>query len=251
MLETLLDGSSVNLLVAFIAGLVSFFVSCLLPLVPTYLAYLSGISLDSEAAKHSQNKRRIFTAALFFVIGFILTFVLISLALTQFAIWLNPLQDIITYLAGAIFVVLGLYLIGIFKSPILATEHKFDTSKIFSRYTNIHAFITGGAFGFSWSPCIGPVLAVILYTASKSMSFGYGVLMLISYGIGLGIPFLVIAAGFEKLVPKLKKYQKASHYLTVISGIIILIAGILILTGQFQSLGVRALRVLNIHISTF
>lgn len=251
MFDNLLDGNNVNLLIAFIAGLSTFFASCLLPLVPTYIAYLSGVSLNTPEAEEAENKRTILTTALFFVLGFILTFVAMSLIFVQFRIWLNPIRTVVEKLAGGLFIVLGLFILGIFKNPALGTEHKINTGNFLSKYKNIHALITGSAFGFSWSPCIGPVLAVILFWTARDASFVQGTLALISFGIGLGVPFLIIAAGYEKIMPTLKKYHRAANYINIASGLLIILGGVLILTGQLQFATGWVLRILNINALTF
>lgn len=256
MFESFLDGSNINLFVALLAGFVTFFASCLLPLVPTYLAYLSGVSLNLENA--DENRFDVMKTALFFVIGFIITFVLLSLAFNVAGVYISSFRDIVEKIAGGIFIVLGLFMLGVFKHPIFTTEKRldlrslfskkkdFDINKFISKHRNIHAVLTGIAFGFAWTPCIGPVLAVILYWSSTADSALSGVMLLVAYGIGLGIPFMIVAAGFEKIIPQLKKYAKVSKYVSIVSGIVIILAGIMMITGQLGSLSLFMLRLFNL-----
>ncbi len=242
---SLLDGSEVNLLIAFLAGVITFFASCLLPLVPTYLAYLSGVSLND--ADNGQQRWRIFQTGLLFVIGFISTFVLLGLAASQFGGLINSYRDIVEKVAGVLFVLLGLFMLGVFKSSFLSKERKFNLHGRFQQYKSLHAILTGVAFGFGWTPCIGPVLAVILFWAAQADSSLKGALLLTVYGIGLGIPFLIISLGFEKIIPWLKRNAHISKVTNLISGIIILLAGILLIKGDFQELSLFILRLFNLE----
>jgi len=260
MFDSFLDGTNVNIFVALVAGFITFFASCLLPLVPTYLAYLSGVSLNSEEAESSHFQ--IMKVAFFFVLGFITTFVIMSLTISALNGFLVPFEYVIGKLAGIVFIILGLFMLGVFKHQIFYQERRFDLRKIFSKnkkvsinsfiskHRNLHALITGIAFGFGWTPCIGPVLAVILYWASNTGSTFNGVMLLIAYGIGLGIPFLMVAAGFEKLIPILKKYAEVSKYVSIISGLVILISGILILIGEFQAISMLVVKIFNLRSSS-
>jgi cytochrome c-type biogenesis protein len=256
MYESFLDGSNINLFVALVAGFVTFFASCLLPLVPTYLAYLSGVSLNSEDA--GENRFHIIKTALFFVLGFIFTFVLLSLAFNVAGVYISSFRDIVEKIAGGIFIVLGLFMLGVFKHRIFTQERRLDLRSIFSKnkkfninnfikkHRNLHAILTGIAFGFAWTPCIGPVLAVILYWSSNAESAFSGMLLLIAYGIGLGIPFLIVAAGFETIIPQLKKYAKVSKYVSIVSGVVIILAGIMMITGNLNSVSLLFLKIFNL-----
>ena len=222
-LQLILDGSQVNLGIAFLSGLITFFASCLLPLVPTYLAYLSGLSLQE---KHfSKNQRfHIFTTGLSFVVGFIVAFVLLGLTLQQFSFYLTSYREVLQQVAGLLFVLLGLVILGLVKPSF--------------------------AFAVSWTPCIGPVLAVILYWASQTATALEGTLLLVSFGIGIGLPFLLIAGAFEWLLPIIRKYQKVGYYLSILSAIIIILMGTLLLIGQFQQASGMMLQFINQHFGT-
>jgi cytochrome c-type biogenesis protein len=228
----LFDGSQVNLLIALLAGFITFFASCLLPLVPTYLAYLSGVSLNTHS--DSQQKWQIFRTGLAFVIGFIITFIVLGLGLNQVSSALITYKVVIEKLAGILFITLGLFMLGIFKNKYLAQERKFNLHGKFQQSRLLHALLTGIAFGFGWSPCIGPVLAVILFWAAQAQSAIKGTMLLTAYGVGLGIPFLIIALGFEKIIPWLKKNQNISKWANYVSAIVIILAGIFLILGKFQ-----------------
>jgi cytochrome c-type biogenesis protein len=228
-----LDGSQLNILIAFLAGFVTFFASCLLPLVPTYLAYLSGVSLQDESA--SSQRLKILKTSFFFVLGFTGVFVGLGLVIRSLYSQITLLREIMQKLGGVLFIILGLFMFGAFKSRFLSSEKRLDVHGFLSQYQSLHALLTGAAFGFGWSPCIGPVLALIFFQAAQSSTQWHGFLYLLSFGIGLGLPFILIALFFETLIPWLKKNQKISFYLTKAAAVFLVIAGILMLLGQFHT----------------
>lgn len=244
-MEQFLDGSQVNILVAFVAGFVTFFASCLLPLIPTYLAYLSGVSLTTVEA--SKQRWGIVRVAAFFVAGFISTFVVLGMLLNQFAGLVADFRPIITRLSGLFFMLMGLFMIGAFQSQALAREFKVDIQGMFKKQKHLHAFLTGIAFGFGWTPCIGPILALILVWSANQATMLNGVILLISYGLGLGLPFLLVAVGFEHAVPFLKKYNRVTQYATILSGLIVIFAGVLLFFGQFQQVSFYLLRIFQLE----
>lgn len=243
-MNLLLDGSHVGFITAYLAGLLTFFASCILPLVPTYLGYLSGIAFRDLEKK--ENSIKIFKTASVFVLGFVTSFVLMGLLLQRLSGALIIYRPIIEKVSGIFFVVFGLYLIGIFKSNLLAKEKQSNLNTFFEKNLYLHALFTGLGFGFSWTPCIGPVLAVILYWSAQAETSLIGSLLLISFGLGIGTPFLLVSLAFEKIVPLLKKYNKVSKYITYISGGIILVFGILLLLGEYQAFAINIMRRLSI-----
>lgn len=236
------SSSQVTLIAAFVAGLITFTASCLLPLVPTYLAYLSGIALAPNVT--SQQRWKIVRTATSFVLGFILSFLTLGFSFRSLALYLNSYQSLIQTTAGVLFILLGLFVLNIFQHPLLATERKFTVSHILEKHVLLHAFLFGLAFGFGWSPCIGPVLAVILYWTSQAQTQLYGNLLLLVFSLGLGLPFIFIAAVFEKVLPLLKKYRKFSYYANLIAGTLIILLGILLVFSHVLAPGSFLLRFL-------
>jgi len=257
--DSFLDGNNVNLLVAYFAGFITFFASCLLPLVPTYLAYLSGVALNSKDA--GKDRFQIIKVSIFFVIGFISTFILLSLTINILSQFFSFIREAIGIIGGFVFIILGLFMLGVFKHRLFSQERRLDIGKIFSKksfrgfeidkffskYKNFHALVTGIIFGFGWSPCIGPVLAVILFWSSRTGSALTGILLLIVYGLGLGTPFILVAIGFEKIIPLLKRYSKISLYISYLSGIMIIIAGVLMIAGFFHPLSIYLINLLHLR----
>jgi cytochrome c-type biogenesis protein len=259
MFNDFLNGSNVNVFVALIAGIVTFFASCLMPLVPTYIAYLSGVSL-TNTKEYKKNRFFVFKTAIFFVLGFVLTFVFLSLFVSKITNVFPLFRTVVEKISGVVFLLFGLFMLGVFKHRIFSQERKFDlntliskifkkekfkVAELFTKHRNLHAVLTGIAFGFGWTPCIGPVLAVILFWATRG-SVLQGVSLLLAYGIGLGIPFLLVALAFENVVPLLKKYSRVSQYVSIISGIVILFTGIFLLFGQLESLSLFLLRIIGL-----
>lgn len=231
MLDTFLDGSTVTLFTALIAGVVTFFASCLFPLVPTYLAYISGVSLSSASTPEHHSAVR--TAALFFVAGFVSMFVLMGMTIQRLAGFFAQYRSGISQLAGIFFIALGLFLLGVFKKiPGMYGEARFDVQKLFVRHTKLHAFFTGVAFAFAWTPCIGPVLAVILYWAAIQATAFKGFLLLVTYGLGVGLPFIIVALGFNKLVTVAATHAIWFQRLTKLVAVLIIAAGVYMILGR-------------------
>lgn len=247
MFSTLLDTTNLNIFIAFLGGFLTFFASCLLPLVPTYLAFLSGNSLSTHSTHEKWN---ILKTAFFFVLGFITTFVVIGFILNRFALVLGPYRMWITRVGGVLFIMMGLFMLGFGEKSFLQKELRWQIPQSWKQYNHIYAWLTGIAFGFGWTPCIGPVLAVILFWSTQQASSLAGLILLISYGIGLGIPFLLVAATFDRIFPLFKKSQKVAKMLQMASGVLILLTGILMLFNQFTYLSILLLNTLSLPILT-
>ncbi len=248
-MEINFDGTNVSFLTAYLAGLLTFFASCILPLVPTYLGYLSGIAFKDLEKK--ENSLKIFKTALVFVLGFVISFVLMGLLIQKLTGSLVIYRPIIEKVSGLFFITFGLYILGIFKSGWLAKEKKANLHTFFENNLYLHAFFTGLGFGFSWTPCIGPVLAVILYWSAQAETSLIGSLLLISFGLGIGTPFLIVSLAFERLVPILKKYNKISKYITYLAGLVVLLFGILLILGKYQEFAIALTQSLAISTKSF
>ena len=238
------DVTHLNLLVAFLAGLATFFASCLLPLVPVYLAYLSGVSL---AHHHLRSYRwHIFRASLAFVLGFIFIFILFGELFYSFSHLVSLSRFWLNRLSGLVLIVFGLYLTNILKLTSSTPNLHLHLRRWFTQKNTLHAFLVGVSFGFAWSPCIGPVLGTILLWVARQQTAWLGFQLLLSFGLGLGLPFLFVGLAFEILFPLFKKTHRFTHYLQFISGVIILLAGFLLLLGQFQQISFFLLKFLPV-----
>lgn len=229
------DGTTVTFGIAFLAGLLSFLATCLVPIVPSYLAFLAGFGGTAEMTEAP--KRRVFRAALGFVIGFIGVFVLLGLTVNTFARSLGPYRPLIRWVGGIWLVIVGLLLTGWMKIPLTERTWQFDARRIGRRGSLLSGLATGAAFGFSWTPCIGPVLAVVLFYASQAASAWQGVGLLLAYGIGLAVPFLLASLALQPIMSFLRKNMRWWALLPRIAGVIVMLSGALMLSGRLEALG--------------
>ena len=242
------DGSQVNLLVAFLAGILTFFASCLLPLVPIYLAYLSGISSSPHTKLDGQKQRKIFFHSFLFVIGFISVFMLLGATASVLGNFTAVYRSEIQRAGGVFFLLIGAFLLGWIKPQWLYHEFKFNPANLKLKHFHwLQSIIAGAAFGFAWTPCIGPVLAVILFWASQLETAWYGMWLLFVYGLGIGIPFLIVGWFFHILSPKIRLAEKYSHWFYYITGIVILITGFLMAINRLQYVTFWFMDSLNLH----
>jgi cytochrome c-type biogenesis protein len=247
MLHDMFDGSQVNLLIAFLGGIITFFASCLLPLVPTYLAYLAGIATSNqEETNKNVFKRRVFVNGVIFTLGFIFIFVLLGATTQTLGILLARYKPLIRKISGIVFIIMGLFMLDVIKIQQLYQERKFQLPKFLEKYREIHSFFVGMAFGFAWTPCIGPVLAVILFWSAQAATVWQGMSLLLAYGIGLGVPFVVTAFFFETISDKLVKTRKMGRVLHHIAAFVIILMGILLFLNKIEVFSYTILNILNL-----
>ena len=226
-----------ELIVAFGAGLISFLSPCVLPLIPGYVSYISGNSLSELIEKKKVN----LTPIILFTIGFSIVFVIFGAASTFLGQVLLQNSYELRIVAGLIIVILSLHILEIINLKFLNYEKRFQTNTNTSFYSPI---IIGMAFAFGWTPCIGPILGSILVLAATEESINKGILLLVSYSLGLALPFILSGFLIQKFLIFSKNFKKNIKLVSKIGGIILLITGILILTNQLQALGYYLLNVL-------
>jgi len=227
------------LFLSFIAGIVSFLSPCVLPLIPGYLSFICGTDLENLQKK---SKYFILEKSLLFVLGFSIIFILLGASSTFFGSFLLNKSNIFSNVISIIIIIFGLYLLGIVKFNFLNNEFKFYISK----YSNSFFFplIVGMGFAFGWTPCIGPILGSILALASLENTLIQGIFLLITYSIGLGIPFVLAGYYMGNFLIFSKKARKFISKIQKISGLILIVTGILILTSKLQSIGFYLLETL-------
>jgi len=227
------------LFLSFIAGIVSFLSPCVLPLIPGYLSFICGTDLENLQKK---SKYFILEKSLLFVLGFSIIFILLGASSTFFGSFLLNKSNIFSNVISIIIIIFGLYLLGIVKFNFLNNEFKFYISK----YSNSFFFplIVGMGFAFGWTPCIGPILGSILALASLENTLIQGIFLLITYSIGLGIPFVLAGYYMGNFLIFSKKTRKFISNIQKISGLILIVTGILILTSKLQSIGFYLLEAL-------
>ena len=228
----------VTLVGALIAGLLSFLSPCVLPLVPAYLSYISGVSVN-ELRQHEGHaaliRRRALMQSLWFISGFSLVFIVLGVSATLLGQWLLAHMNILGKIAGTIIVVFGLHYTGLIRIPLLMMDTRFEARGVNARQ-GIGALILGAAFAFGWTPCIGPILGAILAVASIQADLWHGILLLFTYSLGLAIPFLLAALATDSF---LRWSQRFKRYLTVVekvSGVLLIMVGVLIFIGSFNML---------------
>ena len=216
---------------AFGAGFISFLSPCVLPLIPGYISYISGESLGDIVEK----QKKIILKTVLFSLGFSIVFISFGATASLIGNILLENSNTLRIIAGIIIIIFSLQLIGILNLNFLNQEKRFQTKN----YSNNLFFpvLVGAAFGFGWTPCIGPVLGSILTLAAVESSIGKGILLLSFYSLGLAIPFILSGYGISKFLAFSKNFRKNIKIVSVTGGVILLITGILILTNKLQALG--------------
>ena len=217
-------------LIAFGAGLISFLSPCVLPLIPGYISYISGQSLQEILNKREIN----FFPLILFCLGFSTVFVLLGASASFLGQTLLQNSEILRIVAGIVIIIFSLQLIGIINIPYLNFEKRFDAKE--SRNI-LFPYVIGVAFGFGWTPCIGPILGSILALASIEETLTRAVILLILYSLGLAIPFVLSGYLIQRFLLFSKNFRKNINLISKIGGIILLVTGILILTNQLQAIG--------------
>jgi len=221
------------------AGLISFLSPCVLPLVPAYLSYMAGTTLESMLDEPHESKaaltRRVFVSALAFVIGFSTVFIAMGASASALNRLIIENIDILGKIAGAVIVIFGLHYMGLLKIPLLYREARFHTKESASGL--VGAYLLGLAFAFGWTPCIGPILATILTVAASRDDLGYGISLLAAYALGLGIPFMLAALAVRPFMRFMQRFRRHLRKVEIGAGALLVLTGILIFTnslGQFS-----------------
>ena len=223
---------STTLSIAFLAGLISFLSPCVLPLIPGYIAYISGTSLSKIREK---KENLIIIKTIFFTLGFSFVFITLGSTASFIGKFFLTNSNILRIIAGIIIIFFSLQIIGIINLNIMNKDIRFFTGQ----YNNNLAFpfIVGAAFGFGWTPCIGPILGSIITLAALEENIGKGILLLSFYSLGLAIPFIISGVLIDKFLLFSKNFKKYTLIISKIGGAILLLTGIAILTNQLQVLG--------------
>jgi len=218
-----------------LAGLLSFLSPCVLPIVPGYLCFLAGTSLDKIASGEDASKERnVFYFALSFVFGFSTVFILLGASATLLSGLIYEYLDILRVVGGIIIIIFGIHFMQIIQLPFLNRDTRYQIESY--RPGIVGSYVIGLSFAFGWTPCIGPILGSVLSIAASSETVTYGIVLLMLYSAGLGIPFLLAAYainGFMKFLSKIRNYIRV---IEIFTGVLLVIFGILILTNRIQEL---------------
>ena len=229
----------IDIFVAFGAGLISFLSPCVLPLIPGYIAYISGSSLNELLEKQNINLFPI----IFFTLGFSIVFIIFGAAATFLGQLFLENSNHLRIVAGIIIIIFSLHIIGILKLNFLNFEKRIYSENKQGLFSPI---LVGMAFAFGWTPCIGPILGSILALASTEESINKGILLLLFYSLGLAIPFILSGYLIQKFMIVSKNLKKNMNLITKLGGSLLLITGVLIITNQIQSLGFYILKYIPI-----
>ena len=220
------------MLVALVAGIISFLSPCVLPIVPPYLAYMIGVSLNDMSGVQSARRRAII-AALFFVMGLSTVFLILGFTASAFGAFFLQNQILFARISGVVIIVFGLHFLGVFRIPFLDREARVDAGD--KGGSSFGAYVLGLAFAFGWTPCIGPQLGAILSLAASEASIARGTLLLGVYAAGLGIPFLLAAMFITRAMGVMNRLKKHMKAIERVMGGLLLLVGIAMVTGAFTT----------------
>ncbi len=226
--------SNISYLGAFLGGILSFLSPCVLPLIPSYVSYITGISFedykagDKAQAKHIQLVTLLNSSA--FILGFSTVFILLGVSSSFIGKYMAFYYDQIRIVGGIIIIFFGLYVMGVIKVKFLSTEHRVHLKHRPHGY--IGSFVIGLTFGAGWTPCIGPILGTILLVAGTSGSVMYGFKLLVVYSLGLAIPFLATSLAMHTFISRFSAIQKYMRAIMIVSGLLLISFGVLLLADK-------------------
>jgi len=223
------------LFIALFAGVLSFLSPCVLPIVPPYLAYMSGVSMGQMTgdAPEPGARRRALLAASFFVLGLSTVFLILGFTASIFGRFFLTNQVLFSQIAGAVIIIFGLHFLGVFRIPILDREARLDAGD--QGGSAFGAYVLGLAFAFGWTPCIGPQLGAILSLAASEASVAKGTLLLGVYAMGLGIPFLLVAFFLERSMGVMIRLKRHMKTIERVMGALLVFVGVMMVTGAFTA----------------
>jgi len=224
--------ANVTLIAAFAAGFLSFVSPCVLPLIPGYISFVSGVSVEDMRSDTAPavSRWRVFFTSLAFVLGFSIVFIALGASATALGKFLFARLPLLSKIAGAILILFGLHTMGVFRLAFLDTEKRVHSQR--KPAGPLGAMLVGVAFAFGWTPCIGPILGGILAIAGSKNSVREGITLLAIYSLGLGIPFLITSLAINQFFGAAKKIRRYYHAIELTSGALLIVIGLLIVTGQ-------------------
>ena len=232
---------NVTLATAFLAGIISFISPCVLPIVPGYISFVSGVSLqelksnlDLDDEKRRRLLRQVGLNSVFFVLGFSVVFVVMGASATYIGNWFAANRTVLARVAGVVIVIFGLHTMGLTPIKWLNYEKRFQTQK--KPMGLAGSFLIGLAFAFGWSPCIGPILAGVLALAATQDTVAQGVWLLAAYSLGLGVPFIATALATNRFLDLFDRVKNHMRFIEITAGVLLVAVGILVATDRLQAL---------------
>lgn len=224
-----------ELLIAFLGGLITFISPCVLPMIPVYIAYISGVSVQELKNPDARKPLfRIFLYSLMFVLGFALIFTTLSAIFFIFFQSLGTLKVWFNRVAGALIIIFALHIMGVFTIPFLNREARFNAGA--RKNSLLSAFIMGLAFGAGWTPCVGPILSGIIATSANSSSIGMALAQLAVYSLGLGLPFILTGILTDRLLSVFTWIKKHYKVIEIVSGVFLVLLGLMLMFNLTDSL---------------
>jgi cytochrome c-type biogenesis protein len=219
---------------AFLAGLVSFLSPCVLPLVPGYVSLISGVGVEELQSQETHLFRKVMLNSIAFILGFSVVFIALGAISTEVGQLMAHYKSLLARIAGVVIVLFGLHLTGIFRINALYADKRLHNVKGGSTVGG--AFLIGFAFAFGWTPCVGPILAVILGFAATQDSVAKGIALLAIYSLGLAVPFLLTSLGIQRFLKFYSRFRAHMHAVEVASGGLLIALGVLLVAGKFTLL---------------
>ena len=216
---------------AFVAGLISFLSPCVLPLVPGYVSLISGVGVEELKSQEGHLFRKVMLNSAAFIIGFSIVFITLGAISTEVGQLFAQYKSLLARFAGAVIILFGLHLTGIFQIKALLADTRLHSLKGGSSAWG--AFVIGFAFAFGWTPCVGPILAVVLGFAAAQDTVVKGILLLAVYSAGLAVPFLLTSLGVERFLKFYNRFKFHMHAVEVASGVLLIFLGALLVLGRF------------------
>ena len=217
---------------AFIAGLLSFFSPCVLPLLPAYFSFITGLSLDELTQNKKEIRNKVLLSTIVYVAGFSFVFIILGASASFIGGFVNQYSWVLRFFGGTVIILFGLHLMGIINIQALQFEKKFHVKE--KPLHLVGTFFIGMAFAAGWSPCIGPMLASILFLAGSQETVGQGVILLAIFSAGLALPFLVISFFIHTILEFMKKTRGFIRILNLGSGVLLVVIGLLLVFGKFS-----------------
>ena len=234
-------GEHVSYIVAFTAGILTFLSPCILPLVPSFIAYITGVSYNDlkNDGKMHEVRRKTISHTLLFILGFSVIFLLLGLTATAIGQALFQYQKAIRIGGGVLIILFGLVLTGIVKLGFMEKDHHLNVHA--KKATYFGSFLVGVTFAAAWTPCAGPILGSILVIAGTKSSVGEGAVLLMLYSAGIAVPFLITALAIHSFLNYFNRFKKVMSHINIVAGVLLMIVGVLIITDSLNMISERVL----------
>ncbi|MDE3077603.1 MAG: sulfite exporter TauE/SafE family protein, partial [Chloroflexota bacterium] len=248
LLSVVMQFDPLTLALAFGAGILSFISPCCVPLVPAYLGYMTGMTVEEMREASAQARRRLFSLGLWFVLGLAVVFTVLGASASAMGQLLLDFRPLILKIGGLLIILFGLHLTGLLRIPLLLREKRAEVSS-FGNGGPGGAFLMGGAFALGWTPCIGPMLAAILTVASQATTVYQGMALLFVYALGLGVPFVLAGILFSRWSALLKAFRRHAVGFSYGSGLLMIGLGVLMFSGRLALISAWATRTFGLGLA--